>query len=230
MKKITVVTGGNRGMGFEICKQLAEKGFEVILTARGSRKGKEATKKLNKQNIHFFKLDVTNTKEIQGLLAFLKKKYKKIDVLINNAGVDIDESRDIMKVSSATIKETMDTNFYGPLELSRTLAPIIRDGGRIINISSRAGQMTGRFSISNPWRDPSYGISKATLNALTIKLALSLKNIMVNAISPGWVRTDMGGKLAPRSIKKGVETVIWLATESKVPTGKFFEDKKEIKW
>lgn len=105
----------------------------------------------------------------------------------------------------------------------------MKRGSRIINVSSRAGQLTGSIALSG-WRRPSYGISKTALNALTVKLAANPKGIRVNSVSPGWVRTDMGGRLATRSVKKGVETIVWLAITEKIPNGKFLEDKKEIEW
>ena len=232
MKRVAIVTGGNKGIGFEVCKQLAEKGFTIVLTARNSRRGEESVAKLQKEGLDvvFYKLDVTKKEDINKLKKFLVKNFRKVDVLVNNAGVYLDKGKKISEVEFEIVKKTMETNFYGPLLVSQMISPLMKSGGRIINVSSHSGQIHGRFSITSAARAPSYGISKLALNGLTIKLAGNRKGIKVNSVAPGWVRTDMGGRFAPKPVKKGAETIVWLATEEKIPNGKFLEDKKQIEW
>lgn len=231
-KKIAVVTGANRGIGFEVCRQLAEKGLKVVLTARDATKGKKAAGELQKVDLDvvFHQLNVADEGSIQVLAKYLKKEFGRVDVLVNNAGVYLDGRKSIFKVDSNLVKRTMETNFLGPLFVSQAIFPLMKRDGRIINVSSHSGQISGRLSLTSTAQAPLYGISKASLNVLTIKLAGNLKGVKVNSVAPGRVRTDMGGRLAPRSVKKGAETIVWLATAAKVPSGKFLEDKKEIPW
>lgn len=235
-KKIALVTGANRGIGLEISKQLAEKGFHVILTSRNKSKGINVAKKLLAKNldVEYFLLDVTKEKSIKDLLTFLKKKYNHLDVLVNNAGVLLDrkesKSTSVFDVDLSTIKKTLETNTYGPLLLCKYLIPLMKKNnyGRIVNISSGMGQLTDMFG-----GYPGYRLSKVSLNAVTKIFSDETKkyNILINSMCPGWVRTDMGGMNATRSVEKGAETAIWLATLPKNGTrGGFFRDKKQIPW
>ena len=233
MVKIAVVTGANKGLGFEACRQLGKKGFKVILTSRDEKKGKEAVGKLKKENLDiiYHKLDVTNLKDINSLKIFIEKEFGKLDVLINNAGVLLDFEETLIDYNLDKIRETIETNTFGPLQISVALLQIMKKNkyGRIVNVSSGMGQlteMTGSFC-------PGYRISKTALNAVTKMLASEVKgyNILVNSVCPGWVKTDMGGKEAEREIEEGVETIIWLATlPDNVINGGFFRDKELIEW
>lgn len=230
-RKIVIVTGANKGIGLEIVKELAEKGSTVILTSRDGAKGKKSCEELKKQGIEvlFHQLDVTDGKSIDKITQFLKEKFEKIDVLINNAGIFIDGDKNASNVSMETFRETMETNFYGPLRVSRALIPLLQESedGRIINMSSGLGALQG----AGPGY-PSYSISKTALNGLTVKMAAELgeKGIKVNSMCPGWVRTDMGGQNASKSVEEGADTAVWLATATEIPTGKFFRERKEIEW
>ena len=229
MKKVAVVTGGNRGMGKETCRQLGEAGFEVVLTSRSVGDGKKATKELQKEglNVVFHKLDVAKDEDVKKLANFVKKEYGKVDVVVNNAAAYIDGSTNsVLDLKTTILHKTLDVNLSGPLRIAKAFHRLFNKGGRLINISSTSGQL----STMSYGRSPAYGISKTALNALTVKLANALPNVSVNSVHPGWVRTKMGGKFAPRSVKKGVETAIWLATTPNPPTGKFLADKKEIDW
>lgn len=231
-KKVAVVTGANRGIGLEVCQQLAEKGLKVVLTARDAIKGKKAADKLRKANLDvvFHQLDVTDEKSILVLAKYLKKKFGKIDVLVNNAGVSLDGRKTVLNVDMGTVRKTLDINLLGPLRVSQVIAPLIRKRGIIINVSSEMGSLQWMEKMGGGYA--SYSISKTAVNAVTKKLSSALKQrgISVNSVHPGWVRTDMGGPQATKSVKKGAETIVWLATAAKVPTGKFLEDKKEIPW
>lgn len=222
-EKTAIVTGANRGIGFEIARQLAENNFRVIIAARNEKEGEAAAKKIKAD---FISLDIADEKSIAAFPQKLKENFEKIDVLVNNAGIIEKGDRDITTASSQIIYSTLATNSIGPLLLAQHLVPLMKPGARIINISSGGGSMSDPVG---GW-SPVYCASKSLLNAFTRHLAFFLegKNISVNAVCPGWVRTDMGGPSAPRSVSEGADTAVWLATEKQIPTGKFFRDRKEI--
>jgi len=225
MEKIALVTGANKGIGFEICRQLTEKEIKVILSARNEEGGKLAAGKLN---VIFHQLDVTNEVSIEKIKNFIEKKFGKLDILINNAGIMIDYDVQGINADIEKVEKTFGTNVLGPLRLCKSLIPLLKNStdGRIVNISSGMGALNDMGSYA-----PAYRISKTALNVLTKIFASELpENIKVNSMCPGWVRTDMGGPKATRSVKGGADTAVWLATASNVPTGKFFRDRKEIEW
>ncbi len=226
MSKIILVTGGNRGIGLEICRQLSDFGHIVILGSRDLSKGKQASKELS-GNVYLLQLDVTSQRDIESSANYINSTMGKLDVLINNAGIfSSDRSATDTKINE--FKIVMNINVYGPARLSQTFLPLLKksDGPRIINISSGMGalsEMMGGYA--------SYRLSKTALNGLTKMLAADLSGqVAVNAMCPGWVRTDMGGPTAPRSVEEGADTAVWLATEKEIPTGKFFRDRTEIDW
>lgn len=232
MTKLAVVTGANKGIGFEICKELAKNNIEVILTARNDEKGKQAEQELKDQglNVKYHKMDITDENTIKELADFINKEYGKLDILINNAGIFKDYEGGVLQGNIENIKETMDTNFYGSLLVSRHLVPLMQkqNYGKVINVSSGMGQLSdmGAGSIG-------YRVSKTSLNALTKILANEVKenNILVNSMCPGWVKTDMGGSNAHRTVEEGADTAVWLAiSEENTQTGSFFRDRKEIPW
>jgi len=229
--KIAVVTGANRGIGLEICRQLAKKGIKVILTARNEEKGKEAVEKLQKEglDIVFHQLDVTDEKSVQQAANYVKENFGKLNILINNAGIGTDYDNRGLNANIEKIKEILETNTFGPLRVCKAFTPIMLESnyGRIVNISSEMGALNNMGSGSAGYR-----ISKVALNAVTRILASELEdtNILVNSMAPGWVRTDMGGPGATRSVEEGADTAVWLATTDNLPTGKFFRDREEIKW
>lgn len=231
-QKIAIVTGANRGIGFEMCQQLARRGIHVILTSRNEARGKAACQKLQAEGlgVRFHQLDVTHHESIHRLRDFIRDEYGRLDILVNNAGVYLDEGVSAFQVDLDTVRETMETNIYGPLLLCQTLVPLMkRQGcGRVVNVSSGMGQLAGMGG-----GDLAYRMSKTCLNALTRIMAAELRgtNILVNALAPGWVRTDMGGPKAPRSVEDGAETAIWLATlPDDGPRGGFFQDRRAMAW
>ncbi len=231
-KRVAVVTGANRGIGFETCRQLANKEIRVILTSRDEAKGKAAAEKLQAEelDVSYHPLDVTDSDSVQRLAQFIKDEYGKLDILVNNAGVLIDSSDSLLNTKMDTLRETIDTNLSGPLLLCQALIPLMqqRNYGRVVNVSSGAGQLSDMTS-----GYPSYRISKTALNALTRIIAYELKgtNILVNALCPGWVKTDMGGANASKTPAEGADTVMWLATlPDNGPTGNFFRDRQPIPW
>lgn len=227
--KIIVVTGANRGIGYEAAKQLAMKGHTVILTARDESKGQAAVEALEKsgmRHVLFQPLDVTSADSIARLREFIEKNYGKLDVLINNAGI-ISKTTSISEASMEEITAVMETNYFGPLRVTKAMIPLLKKSSdaRVINISSGMGvldDLDGSYA--------GYRLSKAGLNTLTLMLANDLRHyhIKVNSMCPGWVKTEMGGSSAPRSVEEGADTAVWLATDDHMHTGKFFRDRKEI--
>ena len=227
--KTIVVTGANRGIGLEICRQLGGMGHCVILTARDAGKGADAVRTLSEQGGHvtFMKLDMEQEQSIDAFVTEMKRSYTSLDVLINNAAILEDSGYKVRTVPSDILDRMMRINFFGPLQLIRSLLPLLDQSNdpRIINISSGMGALSGM----GPGY-PAYRMSKTVLNSLTAVLAAEEPKIRINCVDPGWVQTDMGGKGASRPVSKGAETAVWLATEADVPTGKFLKDKKVVEW
>lgn len=227
-KRIAVVTGANRGIGLEICRQLAQAGMHVILTARDESKGKAAAKKLG---VESHQLDVDSEQSVKAFVLWLADTHGRCDVLVNNAGVMLDPRGSRVLDSRIEIyRDTLETNLLGPLRMIQAVAPLMKKQGygRIVNMSSGQGQLS-EMGVGTP----AYRVSKTALNALTRTTAADLhgSGILVNAMCPGWVRTDMGGPGAPRSVEQGADTALWLATlPEKGPTGGYFRDRKPIPW
>jgi NAD(P)-dependent dehydrogenase (short-subunit alcohol dehydrogenase family) len=231
--RIAVVTGGNRGIGFEICRQLAKHGVHVVLTARDQKKGLDATQRLQSEglNVIFHPLDVTREAQVRRLTDYMETAHGRCDILVNNAGVSLDSYRmSVLATPLQLFHDTMETNFYGALRLCQALVPLMlrHRYGRIVNLSSGMGQLEDMED-----GNAAYRVSKTALNALTRMVATATrgKGVLVNSMCPGWVRTDMGGPNATRSVRKGAETAIWLATlPAEGPTGEFFRDETAIAW
>jgi NAD(P)-dependent dehydrogenase (short-subunit alcohol dehydrogenase family) len=231
MSKIILITGSNRGIGYEIAKQCGKSGFHVIISGRDEMRLDTALEKLKKENItaDSLMMDVSSPESIENATKQFELKNLKVDVLINNAGIIIHGDRQLVKNDISILDQTIRTNSYGPLIVTKAFLPFIETPGRIIMISSSGGVLNGNVG---GW-SPAYCVSKTLLNAITKQLAHELegKNISVNAVCPGWVRTDMGGMGATRSVEKGAETPVWLASEAPQQlTGMFLRDKKVISW
>jgi len=228
IQKIVLVTGANRGIGFEVCRQLGELGYHIFLSARDNQKGNEAVEKLRaeKLTVDFIHMNVADEESIKKAVKEFGKRSIKLDVLINNAAILGDS--EIEKMPTEELMNVLKTNSIGAFIVIREFLPFMDKESRIINVSSGAGALHDMGNYA-----PAYSISKATLNAITKQFAAALKRkrIMVNSVCPGWVRTDMGGWSAPRSVKKGTETIVWLATEApQNKSGLFWRDKKVIDW
>ena len=255
--RIVIVTGSDRGIGFEVCRQLGELGYQVVLTSPNQTKGEAATAELRRQgaNVIYHALDVTNERQIRTLRTFVTKKFGRVDVLVNNAGVLLDEGRSrleglmarrlkkppkkvdvgegpsVLKVDVDLVRVTLEINTLGPLLMCQTFVPLMMKTGygRVVNVSSSRGQLNDM----NDGGAPAYQMSKAALNTVTLMVADAARggNILVNSVCPGWTRTNLGGPEAPRSVGEAAETIIWLATlPDGGPTGGFFMDKKPIDW
>jgi NAD(P)-dependent dehydrogenase (short-subunit alcohol dehydrogenase family) len=223
--RVALVTGANRGIGLEICRQLAALGHRVILTARDLSKAKAAARKIRDAgDVIAAQLDVTDPVSRRAIAA------QSVDILVNNAAILVDEDSGVLELPADDLRRTFETNLFAPLAVSQAFVPgmIARRYGRIVNVSSQAGQLASMNTYA-----PAYSMSKAALNALTRLLAAATKGsgVLVNSACPGWVRTDMGGRNAPRSVEQGADTIVWLATLGpKGPTGGFFSDRKTIAW
>src|SRR5689334_5240317 len=230
--RVALVTGANRGIGFEVCRQLAGRGFFVILTAREAAKAKAAAKKLAKVgSVEPLLLNVADARTIEKAASEVSSRYDHLDVLINNAGINYDtwetaENADI----DGTVMETIVTNLLGPWRVCQAFLPLLRKSraGRIVNVSSESGSLAQMGA-----GPPAYQVTKAALNALTRTLAgeLSGARILVNAVCSGWVATAMGGAGAPRTVREGAAGIVWAATlPDNGPTGGFFQDGKPLPW
>jgi NAD(P)-dependent dehydrogenase (short-subunit alcohol dehydrogenase family) len=237
---VAVVTGGNRGIGFEICRQLARAGCRVILTAREPAKGRAAAKALAAEGLAVTvrALDVGDPASIRRFGRAIAKSPGRVDILVNNAGVYLDGGYDAsgnvpaagLTTSLATVEATLRTNLYGPMLMIQAVLPLMlrRRSGRIVNVSSGSGQLANMGG-----GELAYRMSKTALNALTRVFAAETRGrgVLVNACCPGWVKTDMGGPHARRGLEEGADTPVWLALlPNDGPTGGFFRDRAAIPW
>ena len=243
MKKVAFITGANRGIGFETSKKLAETGVQVIIGSRDLNKGTEAVEKLNALglNVDLTQYDALDLKAPQKVFDYISEKYKKLDILINNAGILL--TGDLFVTNSSTvsdkdIKDTFQTNLFSVISLTQKLLPLIRksDAGRIVNVSTILSSLTlhsAKDSPISPAKEFAYNASKTALNAFTIHLANELKdtNIKVNSGHPGWVKTELGGPKAPIEVEDSYKTSLRLATlNDDGPTGGLFHEDDEIPW
>lgn len=235
-KRVALVTGANRGMGLEIVRQLSRLGLIAVLAARDLEKGKVAAATLAAEefDVPVVALDVTDADSIRAAVAEVRGLFGRIDVLVNNAAILkeglLPEDTSVLDVSGDLVNQTFLTNTVGPLRMIQATVPGMRERGygRIVNLSSGAGQLAEMGS-----GFPAYRLSKSALNALTRITAAELgaHEIKINSVCPGWVRTDMGGLHATRTVEHGAETAVWLATlPEDGPTGGFFRDMKPIPW
>jgi NAD(P)-dependent dehydrogenase (short-subunit alcohol dehydrogenase family) len=227
--KVAVVSGGNRGIGREVVRQLAERGYAVVLGARDMAKGEEAARRIGK-NVTAIELDVASDSSVAKFMEQVEQKFGRVDVLVNNAGTMYDSWQKAYEADLEKAHQAHETNLWGAWRLAKAAIPLMRKNGagRIVNVSSEAGSLASLGA-----GPPAYATSKAALNALTRVLAAELKGdgILVNSVCPGWVRTDMGGQNAPRNVEQGAASVLWAATiPDDGPTGGFYRDGKALKW
>lgn len=243
-KKVALITGANKGLGLETSHRLAQQGIRVIIGARDEVKGKAAVQTLKDEGLdaEAIQLDVAKSDHIIKVRSYIEDTYGRLDILVNNAGI-ISKEEPLFANSAETVsvkafRETFDVNFFGLVELTQSLLPLIRksDAGRIVNVSSILGSLgihsdeDSEFSQVKPF---AYDASKTAVNAFTIHLAAALKDteIKVNSAHPGWVKTDLGGDQAPMEISEGAKTAVRLATLGPDgPTGKFYHFDDEMPW
>ncbi|GAA2322480.1 SDR family oxidoreductase [Nonomuraea roseoviolacea subsp. roseoviolacea] len=225
---IALVTGGNRGIGREVCRELAALGHTVLLTARSAAAAEAAAEELGGDVVPL-RLDVTSEEDVAGAAAAVAERYGRLDVLVNNAAITYDTWQAAVSADLDVVREAAETNLYGPWRLVQALLPLLLESAhpRIVNVSSEAASLTNMGGGT-----PAYSVTKASLNALTRMLAAELRGdgVLVNAICPGWVATDMGGP-GGRPVAEGAAGVVWAATlPDDGPTGGFFRDGRPLPW
>jgi len=236
-QKLAIVTGANRGMGFETCRQLGPLGYRVILTARDIHAGREAAGKLKGEGLQVeaFQLDLNRPEEIARLVMIARRDWGQVHTLVNNAGIYLERNAKVIGKNISVfesrmevIRSILETNVLGPLSLSQGIIAIMRENnyGRVVNLSSGMGQLSDMYGGA-----PGFRLACVCTNALTRIFAHELNgtNVLVNSVDPGWVRTHT--KEATRSIEEGVTTTVWLATlPDGGPSGLFIRDKRPIAW
>ncbi|PYJ13553.1 MAG: short-chain dehydrogenase [Verrucomicrobia bacterium] len=239
-KRIALVTGANKGIGFEVARQLARKGFRVFLGARNREAGRAAAEKLRREGekernheghdvVTVLQIDVADAASVERAAEEFSRHSDYLDVLVNNAGILLDGDKDVLTATPETLETTLRTNTLGALLVAQAFVPFLKKSGapRIVNVSSGGGQLAGG---ADGWA-PAYCISKTALNGVTAQLATALPKFAVNSVCPGWVRTDMGGPNATRSVGEGATGIVWLAADApQDQTSKFFRDRKVIPW
>ena len=245
MEKVALITGASKGLGFETAYQLGDKGYTVIVAARTQQKSNETAEKLKSKGVHAvgMQLDVVNDNDVDNLSKSINEHFGKLDVLVNNAGVQLDfpgfmPGNSTETVSMDILKQTFEINYFAPIALTQKLLPLLKKStaGRIVNVSS----IMGSLALHADSNSPIYGIkllaynsSKTALNQFTLHLAEALKNspIKVNSAHPGWVKTDLGGEYAPMSIEEGVKTIVDLSTlDENGSTGAFIHLGESLPW
>ncbi|KAJ3437669.1 putative chain dehydrogenase/reductase [Anaeramoeba flamelloides] len=238
MEKIVLVTGGNRGIGYETCKKFANlKGYHVILTSRNEEAGNEAIEKLKKETqsteITYFQLDVTSDENVLKCKEFVVEKFGKLDILINNAGISFDWSLNFFEAEMENYLQTFDVNLFGVIRMTKAFVPLMieKGYGRVVNVSSMAGQTE---FLSTTKGISSYPLSKYSLNGLVRIVSNSIPekvDVQVNNMHPGWCKTRLGTTKAPREPEVGARTILWLALQdSNFKSGGFYMDNKEFDW
>ncbi len=226
---LALVTGANRGIGKEVSRQLAERGYRVLLAGRSVDKAKSAAAELGNDKLIPVQLDVADPQSIAALHERVQQEFGRLDVLINNAAINYDTWQRAINADLNMVRDTFETNVYGPWLLCQTFVPLLRQSPhpRIVNVSSGAGSLNEMGGGT-----PAYSMTKASLNALTRMLAAELggDQILVNAICPGWVATDMGGG-GGRPVAAGASGIVWAAMlPDDGPSGGFFRDQAPIAW
>jgi NAD(P)-dependent dehydrogenase (short-subunit alcohol dehydrogenase family) len=231
--RVALVTGANRGLGFETARQLIAKGLSVVLAGRDGAALQRAHRTLSEpyqRRVVTVQMDVTSVESITAAQRAVMERVGSVEVLVNSAAVLLSENDDVLSIPADDYRRTFETNLFGVIEVCRAFVPgMARAGyGRIVNVSSGAGQLATMSAYA-----PAYSMSKTAVNAFTRILADTCRadGLLVNAVDPGWVRTDMGGPSAPRSAQEGADTIVWLATlPDDGPTGGFFRDRRAIDW
>jgi NAD(P)-dependent dehydrogenase (short-subunit alcohol dehydrogenase family) len=239
-KRIALVTGANKGLGFEIARQLGRQGITVLIGARDKNKGRKAAEQLKLENIdaHGLILDVTHLPSIERTRRYIETEYGRLDILVNNAGISHEWGLAPSEVPIDTIRDVFETNFFGVILVTDALLPLLRksEAPRVVNMSSSLGSLTMHSDPQSPYyavKTFGYNASKTALNAYTVHLAFEFRDtpFKINSSCPGWVKTDMGGANAPGSVEDGADTPVWLATlPADGPTGGFFNARQPVPW
>lgn len=237
-QRLAIVTGGNRGIGREIARQLASKGLQVLITCRDEDKGRQTVKEMLQEglSVEFQVVNVNDAQSISQMIERVENDFARLDVRVNNAGIILDRGVSVLDVEESVVRETFETNYFGALRMIQASVPLMKENryGRIVNISSGLGAfeiLQGFLGLKGS--SSAYRISKTMLNALTCLVAQDVADIgiKVNAVCPGRVQTDMGGADAPLTLEEGADTAVWLATLGEDgPNGGYFRERKPIDW
>jgi NAD(P)-dependent dehydrogenase (short-subunit alcohol dehydrogenase family) len=228
-ERVALVSGGNRGIGLEVCRQLAGRGITVIMGSRDAEQGRAAAAELP-DGVVVHQLDVADPESVGRLAHSVQEEFGRLDILVNNAAISNDEGQRGVDADLDRVKEALEANLLGAWRLCEVAIPMMRRNGygRIVNVS------TGLASLEDMGGgSPGYRVSKTALNVLTRILASELRGsgILVNAVNPGWVQTDMGGSGATRTVEEGAEALVWAATlPNNGPNGGFFRDREPVAW
>ncbi len=239
-KKIALITGANKGLGFETARQLANQNVKVLIGARDEKRGREAAEKLQSENsdVEFVLIDVTNEKTLEAAAKYVEENYGKLDILVNNAGIAVEYGVEPGEFNLEKIRQTFDTNFFGVIAVTQAFLPLLKksDGGRIVNVSSGLGSLTQNsdpnwdFSAVKPI---AYNSSKAALNMFTVILAHQLRDakIKVNSADPGYTATDLNNNSGPKTVEQGASIIFDLAMlPESGATGGYFDDQGVVPW
>jgi NAD(P)-dependent dehydrogenase (short-subunit alcohol dehydrogenase family) len=227
--RVALVSGGNRGIGLQVCRQLAEKDYTVVMGSRDDEQGRAAAEGLP-GGVVVRQLDVADPESVARLSRSIEEEFGRLDILVNNAGISNDEGQRGAEADLERVKAALEANLFGAWRLCEMAIPLMRRNGygRIVNVSTGLAaleDMGGGY--------PGYRVSKTALNALTRILASELRGsgILINAVNPGWVQTEMGGSGATHSVEEGAEALVWAATlPNSGPTGGFFRDRSPVPW
>ncbi len=239
-KKIALITGANKGLGFEICRQLGKHGMTILVGTRDKKRGSTAVDKLKAEGIdaHSTIFDVTHEPSVDRAAEFIEQEYQRLDILVNNAGIMENPTHKASTTPHDILRDVFETNFFGAVTVTQAMLPLLAksDAGRIVNVSSSLGSLTMASDPASPYADVKifdYDASKAALNSFTIHLAAELRDtpIKVNSACPGWIKTDLGGENAPGTVEQGADTPVWLATlPADGPSGGFFNSRQPVPW
>ena len=241
MSTLAFITGANKGIGFEVARQLGATGIIVLIGARGKGRADAAVAALKKEGIsaHAVEIDISNEESIIAAAQKITGDHGRIDILVNNAGIMTEMAAGTRPkdLTLETLRQTFDTNVFGAFAVIKHFVPLLRKSRapRIVNVSSTLGSLAAMSDRAHPMHGvnfAAYNASKTALNALTVSLAkdLAADRISVNSVCPGWVKTDMGGENAPRDVIQGAGIIVTLAISGNPPTGTFIDENGTVAW
>ena len=239
-KRVALVTGANKGIGFEVARGLGKAGMTVLLGARDESRGQKAAERLKGEGLDArpIALDLGDEGTIRDAAAQVEREFGRLDVLVNNAGIAVPGDGPLTRTDLETVRKTFETNFFGTIAVTQAMLPLVRKGaaGRVVNVSSGLGSLALNSDPASPYASVkllAYNSSKAALNMMTIQLAYELRDtrVKVNAADPGYTATDLNGNSGPQTVQEGAEAILRLAQlPDEGPTGGFFDRNGVVPW